>query len=427
MELEQRDASLPEQSGESCRQLTRYLNAILHDPEQARLDMDRLSGSCRELGEALRDLQALAQDLTYYSTQLSKGNLSIDFPRSGSSLYSGLKNLHANLKHITWQAGQVSKGDYSQRVSFLGEFSEAFNTMTEQLKVREAQLKAEIQRAERRAEIIDSYTEMLVDLLSQRNEWMLVVDMETRRIVHCNKCPGDGGEEGAHCESCRHRLPIQSKLREWDCPERYKVWEEESGSVCCRVVSFPIEWKGRHSCVHIVMDITNEKMNARHLNNQDYHDVDTGVRNRLCLDEFMGRVLQERVDFTLCYLDLEGVEEINTSCGRKAGDTYIQNFVDAVRKHFRGSDTFARVRDDKFCLVLSGNVKHLIERKMGEIAAAFQRDEEKIFKHRCSFKFSIIEVEGETNTMTLQELLDRAEVPIRIEKRQRRKMDFDFF
>ena len=29
--------------------------------------------------------------------------------------------------------------------------------------------------------------------------------------------------------------------------------------------------------------------------------------------------------------------------------------------------------------------------------------------------------------MTLQELLDRAEVPIRIEKRQRRKMDFDFF
>ena len=131
MELEQRDASLPEQSGESCRQLTRYLNAILHDPEQARLDMDRLSGSCRELGEALRDLQTLAQDLTYYSTQLSKGNLSIDFPRSGSSLYSGLKNLHANLKHLTWQAGQVSKGDYSQRVSFLGEFSEAFNTMTE--------------------------------------------------------------------------------------------------------------------------------------------------------------------------------------------------------------------------------------------------------------------------------------------------------
>ena len=170
-------------------------------------------------------------------------------------------------------------------------------------------------------------------------------------------------------------------------------------------------------------------MNARHLNNQEYHDVDTGVRNRLFLDEFMGRVLQEKVDFTLCYLDLEGVEEINATRGRKAGDTYIQNFVDAVRKHFRNSDTFARVKDDKFCLVLSGSVKHLIERKISEIAAAFQRDEEKIFKHRCSFNFGIVEVNGETNTMTLDELLDRAEVPIRISKRQRRKMemDFDFF
>ena len=432
MDLEQRDAGQPRELlpvDESCRQLTQYLRDILQDPQQARLDIEQLDQACRELGEAMGELQALAQDLTYYSTQLSKGNLTLDFPKSGSSLYSGLKNLHANLKHITWQAGQVSKGDYSQRVSFLGEFSDAFNTMTEQLKVREAQLKAEAQRAERRAGIIDGYTGMLADLLSQREEWMLVVDTSTRKIVHCNKCPVDGVSCGAFCESCSQRLPIRPKLLEWNGSEHYKVWEEESGGACYRATSFPVEWKGQHACVHIVADITNEKMNARHLNNQEYHDVDTGVRNRLFLDEFMGRVLQEKVDFTLCYLDLEGVEEINATRGRKAGDTYIQNFVDAVRKHFRNSDTFARVKDDKFCLVLSGSVKHLIERKMSEIAAAFQRDEEKIFKHRCSFNFGIVEVNGETNTMTLYELLDRAEVPIRISKRQRRKMemDFDFF
>ena len=46
--------------------------------------------------------------------------------------------------------------------------------------MREAQLKQEVQRAERRAEIIESYTEMLMELLSQRDEWMLVVDRETR-------------------------------------------------------------------------------------------------------------------------------------------------------------------------------------------------------------------------------------------------------
>lgn len=79
------------------------------------------------------------------------------------------------------------------------------------------------------------------------------------------------------------------------------------------------------------------------------------------------------------------VEEINTSHGRKAGDAYIQNFVDAVR-----------------------------------------RDEDRLFKHRCNFNFGIVEVDGETNTMTLDELLERAEVSIRVAKRQRRKMEFDF-
>ena len=55
-------------------------------------------------------------------------------------LCENLKNLHANLNHLTWQAQQVTKGDYSQHVAFLGEFSTAFNEMTRQLQEREAKL-----------------------------------------------------------------------------------------------------------------------------------------------------------------------------------------------------------------------------------------------------------------------------------------------
>ena len=71
----------------------------------------------------------------------------------------------------------------------------------------------------------------------------------------------------AYCEKCRHRLPIQHKLLEWEKTERYQVWEveEEDKAGCYRIISFPIEWKERPSCVHIVMDITAEKMNARQI------------------------------------------------------------------------------------------------------------------------------------------------------------------
>ena len=416
---------------ESCRRLSGYLESILDNAGEAGLDVECLAPPCRELGEALRGFQALAEELVSYSTQLSKGNLSREFPESGSCLYSGLKNLHTNLKHLTWQAKQVTKGDYAQQVSHLGEFSEAFNVMTRQLKEREAQLKQEVQRAERRAEIIESYTEMLMELLSQRDEWMLVVDRETREVVHCNKRT-KGGEEGdSYCDSCQHRLPIQPKLLEWDDSERYRVWEleEEERGGCYRIISFPVEWKERPSWVHIVMDVTAEKMNARHLSDEIYQDNDTGIRNRLFLDEFMGQVLRERQNITMCYLDLEGVAEINTAYGREVGDAYIQNFVEIVRKNFRSGDTFARIQDDKFCLMLTGNVKHLIERKMDDILTTFQRNDERVFCHECNFKYSIVEVEGESNMFTLDKLLQQAEEIVQKKKRKHRRkyssLDFD--
>lgn len=72
-----------------------------------------------------------------YSEALSRGNLSVKTPPRDNFLCENLKNIHANLNHLTWQAKQVAKGDYSQSVSYLGEFSEAFNTMTRQLQERE--------------------------------------------------------------------------------------------------------------------------------------------------------------------------------------------------------------------------------------------------------------------------------------------------
>ncbi len=212
---------------ESCKELTRYLEDILRDAPHAKLEAERLAEPCRELGAALESFRAMAEELADYSVQLSKGRLDAEQPQRDSCLYVGLKNLHGNLKQLVNQAGQVAAGDYSQQVSQLGTLSDAFNAMTRQLDDRRAQLRAEVRRAQNRADIIESYTEMLVDLLGQREEWMLVVDEETREIVYCNKRHQDNGQGGDHCETCKHRLPIQSKILEWERTERYKIWELE--------------------------------------------------------------------------------------------------------------------------------------------------------------------------------------------------------
>ena len=44
-----------------------------------------------------------------------------------------LKSFQANLRHLTWQTQMIASGDFSQRVDFMGEFAEAFNSMVEHL------------------------------------------------------------------------------------------------------------------------------------------------------------------------------------------------------------------------------------------------------------------------------------------------------
>ncbi len=45
-----------------------------------------------------------------------------------------LKEAEANLRHLTWQMERVAEGDYSQSLSFMGDFSVAFNRMSREMR-----------------------------------------------------------------------------------------------------------------------------------------------------------------------------------------------------------------------------------------------------------------------------------------------------
>ncbi len=64
---------------------------------------------------------------------LSIGDLDFEAPKGQLALLQSIKNLQANLRHLTWTTQQIAEGDFSRRIDFIGEFSDAFNTMTQQL------------------------------------------------------------------------------------------------------------------------------------------------------------------------------------------------------------------------------------------------------------------------------------------------------
>jgi phosphoserine phosphatase RsbU/P len=90
---------------------------------------------------------------------LSHGLLDAE-PPARNHLIAPFKQLHANLRHLTWQTNRVAKGDLNQHVDFMGEFSASFNEMIESLRqkrvVEEALLEAHAQLAEANAQLTES-------------------------------------------------------------------------------------------------------------------------------------------------------------------------------------------------------------------------------------------------------------------------------
>ena len=68
-----------------------------------------------------------------FAFNLGKGVVDMEATGSHSAIAQALKSLQASLHHLTWTTQQISQGDFSHKVSFMGAFSDAFNSMTQQL------------------------------------------------------------------------------------------------------------------------------------------------------------------------------------------------------------------------------------------------------------------------------------------------------
>jgi len=82
--------------------------------------------------DCLQTLHANLVSLRDFVYAASNGDLSRPVPFKGY-IGGALKTLQANLKHMTWQTKMIASGDFTQRVDFMGEFSQSFNAMVIQL------------------------------------------------------------------------------------------------------------------------------------------------------------------------------------------------------------------------------------------------------------------------------------------------------
>ena len=121
--------------------ITEVVHYLLKGQEVSKIECSNdPDDEIKQLSGKINDLVGLFLDINSAIKPLALGKLDEDL-KSKILFLSPFKQLQANLRHLTWQTQQIAKGNFNLRVDFMGDFSEAFNSMVSSLD--EAQKAAE--------------------------------------------------------------------------------------------------------------------------------------------------------------------------------------------------------------------------------------------------------------------------------------------
>lgn len=154
------------------------IDALLRGQSIEPISLDRAEGEPsptddeRVLVERFNLLGEKLNELKQFADALGSGKLDCKTPRR-NVLASPLKQLHANLRHMTWQTKQVAQGDFSQQVDFLGDFAESFNSMTQSLREK-AVAEDDLKKSEQQYRIIFDQSPLGMAHVSLYGDFLLV-------------------------------------------------------------------------------------------------------------------------------------------------------------------------------------------------------------------------------------------------------------
>lgn len=383
-----------------------YLQDLARDPRQAELDLGRLPPEYQQVGQEMQRLALQMAQLSDLAQDLARGNLDIPLPPPDNRLADPLKALHASLRHLTWQTQQVAKGDYRQRVDFMGDFARAFNTMIQQLERRRAGLLTEIEDWQQKNRLLLQNTSMYEMLVGQIEQWIVVVDADTGHWLFASR------ETGEMLDNPRGR----EELCRW-MQEQTDAMRGQSGMVVAQVklpraqgeyvfsISIhPMHWNRRNALAFVLTDVSSEQEKLELLQGIAHHDSLTQVYSRYYGMEKLEQWVGQHRDFVLCFVDMNHLKRVNDRYGHPEGDRYIIRVADQLRR-FSQDAMVCRTGGDEFMLLAEGwtmeQARQRIQWIQQQLREAGRQDGT---AYDNSISYGIVWV-GKENTHTSEELL----------------------
>jgi diguanylate cyclase (GGDEF)-like protein len=334
-------------------------------------------------------------------------------PSADNELASSLKSLHATLKHLTWQAQQVAKGDYNQHVNFMGEFADAFNEMTQQLRERSDSIAEEMSEIQRKTDDLARSNNLLGTITSRMTEWIVMIGRETGEHLFANHpITNDLASDLFESQIYDILFEYVKDLKDDDEPrtEEFSLLSDFAIQ-WFNVILYPVKWYEHSAVAAVLTDITGEKEQLQELENIAYKDMLTGAYNRHYGMKLLNEWIGQKKHFIICFIDMDRLKYVNDVFGHAEGDKYILR-VSELLSDFAPDAQVIRLGGDEFMLLAQDFTLEESDRKLeglrSELVAERYVSEDDGIMYKRSLSYGNVEVKPD-NMISSGDLLSTAD------------------
>ena len=394
----------------SAKILFDYMCDIIYNPDHADLELDSLGSDFRELGKGMQYFAGCLRETQTLAKALSQGRLDITLPAPENEIAAPLKALHAKMKHLTWQAQQIARGDYSQRVDFMGEFSQAFNTMTEQLECRRAKLLDEIEKGSSKTKALEQNNSLLEAITGKISQWIIVMSLTSFEWLYTNHKAEDILCSPLFESTIRLWMRNQAEAfsdTEQPCSTELQ-FSHDSATQYFSVEIYPLSWHEHNALVFMLSDVSSEREHLYNLHNAAYTDMLTKLYNRSYAMKVLDEWMSGKKPFILSFVDIDNLKFVNDRFGHWEGDKYILAVAE-VLSEFSPEAVLCRIGGDEFMLLAQNWRCKSAEKQMEALRTKLIN--RNIVEGNCyehSISYGIIEYNGDKD-MKVHDLLSIAD------------------
>jgi diguanylate cyclase (GGDEF)-like protein len=139
--------------------------------------------------------------------------------------------------------------------------------------------------------------------------------------------------------------------------------------------------------------------------------------------QMLENIMRQKNDIIICFIDINGLKEINDMLGHEQGDDLILNSVKIIKENIRENDLLIRLGGDEFLICFVNIDIDRVETTWLRILDKIELVNEEDKPYIISLSHGIAEIKKSDRTM-LDEMIKEADIKMYEEKRSIKSADF---